>query len=62
LQGYFVRPTIITEVKDDDAIMQEEVFGPVVCVVPFDSEDEVNQQFSSYFIASWKTHENYNGC
>ncbi|ELU17473.1 hypothetical protein CAPTEDRAFT_228352 [Capitella teleta] len=40
-KGYFVRPTIITNVKDNDAIMQEEVFGPVVCVVPFDNEEEV---------------------
>ncbi|KZS20768.1 Aldehyde dehydrogenase family 8 member A1 [Daphnia magna] len=40
-QGYFIRPTIITGLPDSSACMQEEIFGPVVCVSPFDAEDEV---------------------
>ena len=40
-QGYFMRPTIITNVTDSSRLMTEEIFGPVVCVVPFDTEEEV---------------------
>ncbi|KAK7461553.1 hypothetical protein BaRGS_00038699 [Batillaria attramentaria] len=39
--GYFMYPSVITDVADDCAAMQEEIFGPVTCVVPFDTEDEV---------------------
>ncbi|XP_050418098.2 2-aminomuconic semialdehyde dehydrogenase [Patella vulgata] len=39
--GYFMRPTVITNVRDESRLMTEEIFGPVVCVVPFDDEDEV---------------------
>ncbi|XP_030054312.1 2-aminomuconic semialdehyde dehydrogenase [Microcaecilia unicolor] len=39
--GYFMLPTIITGIKDQSCCMQEEIFGPVICVVPFDTEDEV---------------------
>lgn len=38
--GYFLAPTVITGVPDDSAAMQEEIFGPVVCVSPFEDEDE----------------------
>jgi len=40
-RGYFVRPTVLTDVREDMAIQREEVFGPVVTVVPFDTTDEV---------------------
>lgn len=36
-----MRPTIITGLKDDSRCMQEEIFGPVTCVTPFDTEEEV---------------------
>ncbi|XP_067948349.1 2-aminomuconic semialdehyde dehydrogenase-like [Watersipora subatra] len=39
--GYFVLPTIITGVADDSRVNQEEIFGPVVTVTPFDTEQEV---------------------
>uniref|UniRef100_A0A8D2B9Q3 Aldehyde dehydrogenase 8 family member A1 n=1 Tax=Sciurus vulgaris TaxID=55149 RepID=A0A8D2B9Q3_SCIVU len=39
--GYFMLPTVITDIKDESCCMQEEIFGPVTCVVPFDSEEEV---------------------
>lgn len=39
--GYFVAPTVLTEVRDDMRVAQEEIFGPVVSVLPFDDEDEV---------------------
>ncbi|XP_039270810.2 2-aminomuconic semialdehyde dehydrogenase-like [Styela clava] len=39
--GYFLMPTVITDVHDSSPLMQEEIFGPVTCIVPFDTEDEV---------------------
>ncbi len=38
--GYFIKPAIFTNVRPEMRIAQEEIFGPVVCVIPFDSEDE----------------------
>ncbi len=38
--GWFVEPTIFTGVKPDMRIAQEEVFGPVLSIIPFDTEDE----------------------
>jgi betaine-aldehyde dehydrogenase len=38
--GYYVAPTIFADVPTDAAIWREEIFGPVVCVNPFDTEDE----------------------
>ncbi len=39
-KGWFVEPTIFTGVKPDMRIAQEEVFGPVLSIIPFDSDDE----------------------
>jgi (Z)-2-((N-methylformamido)methylene)-5-hydroxybutyrolactone dehydrogenase len=39
-QGQFVRPTIFTGVRNDMRIAQEEVFGPVLAVIPFKDEDD----------------------
>ena len=39
-KGYFVRPTIFTDVNNNMTISREEIFGPVVSIMPFDSEDE----------------------
>ena len=39
--GYYLAPTIIEKTKNSDAINQDEVFGPVATILPFDSEDEV---------------------
>ena len=38
--GYFIEPTIFTNVRNDMRIAQEEIFGPVLSVIPFDSEDK----------------------
>jgi len=40
-RGYFVAPTIFDKVKDDMAIARDEIFGPVVSVLPFKGLDEV---------------------
>ncbi|PPC78867.1 aldehyde dehydrogenase [Pokkaliibacter plantistimulans] len=37
-KGYFLQPTIFSDVAEDSWIWQEEIFGPVVCVRPFDDE------------------------
>jgi aminomuconate-semialdehyde/2-hydroxymuconate-6-semialdehyde dehydrogenase len=39
--GYFIRPTVIENLSMDASINQEEVFGPVVTLTPFTSEEEV---------------------
>jgi len=38
--GYFVKPTVFVNVKNDMTVAQEEIFGPVLCVITYDSEDE----------------------
>ncbi|VTU20560.1 Betaine aldehyde dehydrogenase [Variovorax sp. SRS16] len=39
--GYFLAPTVFTNVTDDMRIAREEIFGPVISVLPFDDVDEV---------------------
>jgi aldehyde dehydrogenase (NAD+) len=38
--GYYVKPTVFVNVKNDMTIAQEEIFGPVLSVIAYDSEDE----------------------
>jgi aldehyde dehydrogenase (NAD+) len=38
--GYFVKPTVFVNVKNDMTIAKEEIFGPVLSVIAYDSEDE----------------------
>jgi len=38
--GYFVRPTVFANVKNDMKIAREEIFGPVICILPYDNEEE----------------------
>lgn len=40
VKGNFVPPTIFADVKPDMTIFQEEIFGPVLCVTPFETEEE----------------------
>ncbi|RIK69187.1 MAG: betaine-aldehyde dehydrogenase [Planctomycetota bacterium] len=40
-RGFFVEPTVFDGVRDDMTIAQEEIFGPVLCVMPFKDMDEV---------------------
>lgn len=39
-KGYFIRPTLFTDVPQDSALWQQEIFGPVLCVRRFTTEDE----------------------
>jgi len=38
--GFFVQPTVFSNVRNDMTIAQEEIFGPVLSIIPVDSEDE----------------------
>ena len=39
-EGYFIKPTIFTNVSNDMRIAKEEIFGPVLSIIPFDNEEE----------------------
>lgn len=39
-RGYFVRPTVFADCNNDMEIMRQEIFGPVLSMMPFDSEEE----------------------
>ena len=39
-RGYYVRPTVFADVKPGMTIEREEIFGPVICVMVYDSEEE----------------------
>jgi acyl-CoA reductase-like NAD-dependent aldehyde dehydrogenase len=38
--GFYVRPTVFSDVRNDMTIAQEEIFGPVLAIIPSDDEDE----------------------
>jgi acyl-CoA reductase-like NAD-dependent aldehyde dehydrogenase len=39
--GFYLRPAVLADVGNDTRVAQEEIFGPVACVIPFDTEEEV---------------------
>lgn len=39
-RGYFVRPTVFADVNNDMTIARQEIFGPVLSIIPFDTEEE----------------------
>tara|TARA_B100000579_G_scaffold78932_1_gene61278 strand:- start:131 stop:1561 length:1431 start_codon:yes stop_codon:yes gene_type:complete len=39
-KGYFIKPTIFIDVSNEMKIAKEEIFGPVLSIIPFDTEDE----------------------
>lgn len=42
-EGYFVQPTVVTDLPPESRVLHEEIFGPVLSVVPFDTEEEVTR-------------------
>ena len=42
-RGYFVRPTVFADVSNDMTIAREEIFGPVLSIIPFSNEEEAIQ-------------------
>lgn len=45
--GFFVKPTLIEGLKSDSRVNQEEIFGPVATLIPFDTEEEVIKMANS---------------
>ena len=39
-RGYYVRPTIFSDVNNDMTIAREEIFGPVLCILPYQTEED----------------------
>jgi aldehyde dehydrogenase (NAD+) len=39
-KGYFVKPTIFSGVRNNMTIAREEIFGPVLCIIPYESEEQ----------------------
>ena len=39
-RGFYARPTIFADVRNEMTIAREEIFGPVMCLLPYDTEDE----------------------
>ncbi|WP_406463590.1 aldehyde dehydrogenase family protein [Streptomyces sp. NBC_01622] len=52
--GYYYKPTVIADLANDSRVIQEEIFGPVLTVQPFDTEDEAVELANStpYGLAS----------
>jgi aldehyde dehydrogenase (NAD+) len=42
-KGYYVKPTIFSNVNNNMTIAREEIFGPVLCILPYESEDQAVQ-------------------
>lgn len=63
-KGFFIEPTIFAEVKNDMKVAAEEIFGPVLSIIPFDEEDEAVQiaNDTAYGLASGVWSENINRC
>lgn len=43
-EGFFMQPAILTNVRNSMRVAQEEIFGPVVCIIPFENEEEALRQ------------------
>src|SRR3954471_9171935 len=43
-RGYYVRPTVFANVRNDMTIAREEIFGPVLSILPYDSEEQAIEQ------------------
>jgi betaine-aldehyde dehydrogenase len=46
-RGYYVAPTVVLGCEPDDRIWTEEVFGPVVCIRPFDDEEQMLREVNA---------------
>ena len=39
-KGWYVEPTLLTNVSNDMTVAQEEIFGPVIALIPFDDDED----------------------
>ena len=63
-QGFFIEPTIFADVRNDMKVAAEEIFGPVLSIIPFDEEEEAVQiaNATPYGLASGVWSENISRC
>lgn len=63
-QGFFIQPTIFADVRNEMKVAQEEIFGPVLSIIPFDEEEEAIAiaNATSYGLASGVWSENISRC
>ena len=63
-KGWYVRPTIFTNVSNQMRIAQEEIFGPVLVVIPFDTQEEAIDiaNDSPYGLAAYLYSKNTKRC
>lgn len=63
-KGFFIEPTIFADVKNDMKVAAEEIFGPVLSIIPFDDEEEAVQiaNDTPYGLASGVWSENISRC
>jgi aldehyde dehydrogenase (NAD+) len=61
-RGFYVRPTVFGNVRRSFTIAQEEIFGPVLSILPYETEDEAIQiaNHSPYGLAGWVFSSNLN--
>jgi len=59
-KGYFVKPTVFADVGNDMTIAREEIFGPVLCLIPYDDENDAVRiaNDSPYGLSSFVTSGN----
>jgi phenylacetaldehyde dehydrogenase len=59
-KGYFVQPTVLVNTKPGMKVIEEEIFGPVVCAIPFSDPAEViaaaNNNIYGLAAAVWTSH------
>lgn len=63
-QGFFIAPTIFADVRNDMKVAAEEIFGPVLSIIPFDEEEEAVEiaNATPYGLASGVWSENISRC
>jgi aldehyde dehydrogenase (NAD+) len=63
-KGFFIQPTIFADVRNDMTVAAEEIFGPVLSIIPFTDEEEAVQiaNDTSYGLASGVWSENISRC
>jgi len=63
-KGFFIQPTIFADVRNDMKVAAEEIFGPVLSIIPFTDEEEAVQiaNDTSYGLASGVWSENISRC
>jgi aldehyde dehydrogenase (NAD+) len=59
-KGYFVKPTVFADVRNDMTIAREEIFGPVLCILPYENEEDAVRiaNDTPYGLSGFVTSEN----